>query len=269
MQLFLNERSLENQYSSEFEFRRGITQLFDCADVIQTAFDACEGLYAADLLYVYAAFSEKSFFDALEAINDQSFKRSAKRILYERLNLVDWRAEPVQDRNAAYICFGADESGTSIAESAERSLQEPARARILLNFCPSRFNNISSVRVTKNTEFSVNVDCAETIEAVASFLNRLKKTSRSYDPDSDVPPRDEETILLNALQYKRTPYIVQGRRVYQHRETKNRVYVDQLHHGNAAHLEVFGRLGPHLGTADLDGTLQLGTAIAGRVFEPN
>ncbi len=54
--------------------------------------------------------------------------------------------------------------------------------------------------------------------------------------------------------FRATTYIKKGRRVYLEQTTENYWYVDSLHYGPSAHLEIFDHTGNHIGEAALDGT---------------
>jgi len=64
---------------------------------------------------------------------------------------------------------------------------------------------------------------------------------------------DEQTILSNQKRFKKTPYRYHSRTIYQEKITCRYWYVDNLHEGKRAHLEVFDKTGQHIGEADLEG----------------
>jgi hypothetical protein len=90
-----------------------------------------------------------------------------------------------------------------------------------------------------------------------------------YDQTSRRPPRDHETILgHDALRFARTGRFERNgrRRVYRENATNRFFYVDNLHCGAAAHLEVFDTDERHIGTADLRGNIDPAGRIEGRVI---
>lgn len=88
-----------------------------------------------------------------------------------------------------------------------------------------------------------------------------------YDPASDRTPRDYETVLTRfPNRFTRLKRIERnGRRhVYREHATGRLFYVDNLHDGGGAHLEVFDADECHLGIADLEGNLKPDTQKPGR-----
>jgi hypothetical protein len=90
-----------------------------------------------------------------------------------------------------------------------------------------------------------------------------------YDPNLKRPPKDDETILgREPERFTRLGNVERnGRRcVYREGATGRLIYVDNLHSGLSAHLEVFDSNERHLGIADLDGNLDLLGHREGRVI---
>lgn len=62
--------------------------------------------------------------------------------------------------------------------------------------------------------------------------------------------------LFCVIRFEKTTRTDQGRTIYRERNTGRLWYVDNLHCGKAAHLEVFNSTGKqHLGEADLQGNI--------------
>jgi hypothetical protein len=90
-----------------------------------------------------------------------------------------------------------------------------------------------------------------------------------YEANLTRPPRDDETILGRFPErFERVGRFERNgrRQVYREKATDRFLYVDNLHYGGAAHLEVFDSDEQHLGTADLDGNLDESTRVPGRVI---
>ncbi len=88
-----------------------------------------------------------------------------------------------------------------------------------------------------------------------------------YDLNSTRPPQDAETLLGQFPdRFERLQKIERNgrRRVYREYTTGHLFYVDSLHYGNSAHLEVFNSLEHHLGTCDLEGVLIPSSQVLGR-----
>ncbi|MDE5081019.1 MAG: hypothetical protein O4859_06735 [Trichodesmium sp. St18_bin1] len=78
----------------------------------------------------------------------------------------------------------------------------------------------------------------------------------NYDESSSSPPIDTQTILKDTNRFKRTQNQYHGRTIYQEKETEYLWYVDNLHSGKSAHLEVFDNTGKnHIGESDLEGKI--------------
>ncbi len=62
--------------------------------------------------------------------------------------------------------------------------------------------------------------------------------------------------MINNNRFERTQSQYDGRTIYKERETGYLWYVDNLHYGKAAHLEVFDKTGNnHIGESDLEGNI--------------
>ena len=78
----------------------------------------------------------------------------------------------------------------------------------------------------------------------------------NYDESSSSPPIDTHTILKDTNRLNRTQNQYHGRTIYQEKETGYLWYVDNLHSGKSAHLEVFDNTGKnHIGESDLEGKI--------------
>jgi len=65
-----------------------------------------------------------------------------------------------------------------------------------------------------------------------------------------------QTVLRDPSLFKPAPHKCQGRTIYEHTETGSYWYVDNLHFGEASHLEVFNFVNDkHVGEADLKGEI--------------
>ncbi|MBD2482493.1 hypothetical protein H6G57_10755 [Planktothrix sp. FACHB-1365] len=102
----------------------------------------------------------------------------------------------------------------------------------------------------------IKLDGVDEKEALDSWLEHILNLSRlEYDESSKDPPTDEQTILREEKRFEKTSSYYQGRAMYREIDTGRYWYVDNLHCGKAAHLEVFNKAGHHLGEADLKGKI--------------
>ncbi|MFM7408517.1 MAG: hypothetical protein ACKO3K_18140, partial [Cuspidothrix sp.] len=119
--------------------------------------------------------------------------------------------------------------------------------------------NICLITIIKNND-EINLICLDGIDSKLSLEcwleNKLNLSQLEYSLDSKEPPRDEQTILRDGVRFRKTSNRCQERVIYCELITGYYWYVDNLHHGKAAHLEVFDKTGKkHLGEADLDGNI--------------
>jgi hypothetical protein len=69
------------------------------------------------------------------------------------------------------------------------------------------------------------------------------------------PPKDQQTILRDTQRFKKTQNIYDGRSIYREILHDRYWYVDNLHFGQASHIEVFNAQGNHIGESDLEGNI--------------
>jgi hypothetical protein len=134
----------------------------------------------------------------------------------------------------------------------------------VLNFSNSIFqdphpelSNCHQIIIIKNNDESnpIYLDCIDGKSGLKSWKSRLPLDYVVYDDNSTYPPRDEQTILSDTSQFIKTSYKYDSRKIYLDKQMGYYWYVDNLHFGKAAHLEVFDSQGNHLGEADLKGRL--------------
>ena len=143
-----------------------------------------------------------------------------------------------------------------MAEATERFIQNTQPLLLLLNFSESKFAGLSQVKITKNEVIDVPVDCVDEHNQLANWLESKLRLSRyRYDPNSDMCPTDEQTLLNDKRRFDKTSHRCQGRTVYKEIDTNRYWYVDNFHKSYDAHLEVFDANGQHLGEASPDGEI--------------
>ena len=88
------------------------------------------------------------------------------------------------------------------------------------------------------------------------WLNEILELDNvQYDYTSQEPPTDQHTILRDVVRFEKTTYLQSGRRVYKELQSHYYWYVDNLHFGASAHLEVFDSHGVHVGESNLEGSI--------------
>jgi hypothetical protein len=161
--------------------------------------------------------------------------------------------DPVQDCSICEV-YEHRKSNTTIA---------------LFGHAPSSFVGRQSVGVDKLTPLGarMNVVCGTALVDLTRIGAEWGCLLIVYSLSEARPPRDYETILGRTPErFVRVGRVERnGRRtVYRELATDRFFYVDNLHFGPAAHLEVFGSDESHLGTADLNGVLDTSTRVNGR-----
>lgn len=139
----------------------------------------------------------------------------------------------------------------------------------ILGHTMSSFAGRVTVAVDKLSppEPRLNVVCGTTFADFSRIGHGWECLHVEYDQQSVQPPRDHETVLgHDPARFVRVGRIERnGRRsVYRELATNRYFYVDNLHFGAAAHLEVFNSDEIHLGTADLTGVVDPSTLVPGR-----
>jgi len=251
MEAFLNEKSLHSQFSCLADFSTslaGVNRLL--SRVAELTIE--KRVFFDPVIYHSGVVRNQIFSSCLSHVPDKSVRLEFK-LMRDRLNFTDWHEEPLHF-NDEYIFNGTDVGGSSLAELAERLIQN--RTGFLLNFSPSTFTSSQEVIVQRGsisaTLYSVNND--------GDWLNWCRLFPElglaEYDSSCGRPPLDTETILINKGRFNKTNYKNQGRTVYQERNTSYYFCVDNLHQ-QGAHLEVFNANGEHVGEASLRGVVDV------------
>lgn len=156
----------------------------------------------------------------------------------------------------------------SFAEITERKLRFPEVPYFIFNSFGNEMTDIQQfhfIRVQNRADYieMVTIDANCKIEGVEFWYMKNRDKRYQYEENTNIPPRDEQTILINAALFEETSLPLQGgtRKVYRHLKNKTYWYVDNLHIGKAAHIEVFDSNGKkHLGEANLQGILDYSKA---------
>jgi len=170
----------------------------------------------------------------LQQIDILHLEKDCKRLLKIVLDKANsWDSHPLQDYQATYITDqGVNVSGSSMAESYECS------DALLIDYpqaTPPKTYNIQK----DHSEWK-SVSVVQDIDQLTSILIDRGIIPRAYDANSIIPPRDEESMLSNTSLFQLTSFpLQQGRKVYQEISTGNLCYIDNIHYGKAAHIEVF------------------------------
>lgn len=272
IEIFLNEVSLKGQYSTQTEFEEALK-------IIKSIFDSINSLkkanidpknYYTDVLWDCNAIKDVIFRESFNKIKQKDFKIAIKNIIFNKVNPKDWRTEQIHSAPDYFDYVDGEDykeaKNTSLAEATERQLINLDSKYLLINFinscfqCPhEKIPKCNSIFIVKNND-TINLINLDSVENHIGFKSWLENTCRfsdtKYDQNSQKPPTDSQTILRDHDRFEPTNYKFGGRKIYQEKSTGYLWYVDNLHFGQSAHLEVFERTGKrHLGESDLDGNL--------------
>jgi hypothetical protein len=181
-----------------------------------------------------------------------------------------WRPGRIGNSFYRLSSEGADTIDSSPGESFEERLFSERVA--LVGSERSSYATRNEIDITKRVEPEVvaRVRCAVRAEEVTRLVRSWGALPPIYDIASVRPPTDYETVLRSDPGRFRASHrhARHGRRrIYIEIETNRQFYVDDLHYGLAAHLEVFDDVGSHVGVATLDGVFDVSGRKPGRVLE--
>jgi hypothetical protein len=250
MEAFLNERSLDSQFS---DFPSFVDALIRINRVLMRIAETNveKHMFYDRALYYRTVIGQHIFASCLARMSDKSVRLQFKVLLQDRLRAVEWSLERLHTRDT-YLWNNIDMVDSSVAELAERRLQQ--RCGLLLNFTPSQFPS-GILLVAKNGAGSVSLDSINSESDFESWCSLVLGVSIfPYDPNCGRSPLDNETALHNRGRFQAIGLKNQGRQAYLERKTGHYFCVDNLHkHG--AHLEVFNSNGDHIGEATLEGVI--------------
>jgi len=260
MQVFLNETSLEGQFVNPSTFDQAIEEIIRIFGFLNSLIFFDKIIYIDSFLINFEAIKGSNFLKTLNSMKNTYFKEAFIRILFDRLHAVNWRDDKFHNSEDSYIFDSRSVTDTSIAELAERKIQNRNIDGFLVNFLNSSMASFSSIEINKNSTVNVFVDLVNNFDTLKIWLeSKLQLSTYLYDFSSTKPPSDKQTALRNSNRYVVMKRFHDGRRIYQDVYNDNYVYVDNFHYGVAAHLEIFDREGIHLGEANLQGEIKTNT----------
>lgn len=271
MEFFINEVSLEGQYPNDAEFKEAVRVFTAIFNVINEKIKDKQ-IYKEDskLFVNYEAVKGSNFNQSLNQIKDKSLKQAFMNVVFNKLNPKEWRKEQVHSSTDWFDCLMINEqykvvNDTSLAEIAERKLQNSSSTYLLINFINSSFHlvhphitNCCLITIVKNSDElnCIKLDGLDNKSALENWLEHTFNLSCSvYDELSNDPPTDEQTILRDKQRFQKTSFLCHGRAIYREVATDRYWYVDNLHFGKSAHLEVFNKAKSHVGEADIEGNI--------------
>ncbi|WP_199301923.1 hypothetical protein [Pseudanabaena cinerea] len=270
MEIFTNEVSLEGQYTSESEFVSAIKDFIEIFKLLNKKTNNKQVYKEDSKLFVnYNAIRESNFSASLNIIKDKSLKQAFVEIVFNKQNPKEWRKEQLHCPNDLFDYLNNETSknvnDTSLAEISERSLRNKDSIYLVINFKNSTFNLLHPdikdcciIPIIKNNDETqlIKLDGIDSYLALQNWLEVKLSLSRiEYDLLSKYPPKDQQTILRDTQRFQKTQNIYDGRTIYREILNDRYWYVDNLHFGQASHIEVFNAQGNHIGESDLEGNI--------------
>ncbi|MCX6579451.1 MAG: hypothetical protein NT166_04645 [Candidatus Aminicenantes bacterium] len=261
MKLFINECSLHSQFFTDREFTEAL-RIFYSIFVVLNKYNIEKTIFkSAELFINYKALRDELFTSSLKhSLRDKSLGQALKEKVFNKNNAIDWNDEREHSLEDSFEYDNESVTGTSMAELAERRLNDLQLLGVLINFPKSKFERLEIARVLKNKTDEIDLECIEDSGTLEKWLYKHSLLD-IYDETSQEPPIDSQTVLRDSHRFQATSMpFQQGRKVYKEIKTGYYWYVDNLHTGKAVHIEVFNKNFHHLGEADLQGNIDYTSA---------
>jgi hypothetical protein len=245
MEIFINELSLSGQYYDQKAFEEAIQEFMKIFTIVQSRQLAA---YKNDNVFLEKdAIKNEPFSSSFERISNRQLKDAFRNIIFNKLNPKSWSRNQFHNIEDLFHCKTINDfvQNTSLAEVAERNIQDIDTVRILVNFTQSVFAHLKTLEVFKNDadeQFPIRLHCADN-----------KSTFENYCPTII----EDLEAFLKTDSFRPTARVIKGARMYRNVRTNQYWYLDTFH---KTHFEVFDDQEIHLGEADLNGILIPNTA---------
>jgi len=178
--------------------------------------------------------------------------------MYYQLEIYRWDEDDcINCEDRAEEVYFFDEGGQSKIEKnssigefiSQKIADDDNHYCFLLNFDSSHIRSARELDIYERLYGNIFTEIIlfDTKEDIKRYCEEFIYT----DLDFDKTPRDKQTMLRRQNLFIKTSEIVQGRAVYQNQINGYFYYVDNLHKGNATHIEVFNGSN-HIGEADIN-----------------
>ncbi|MBD1576896.1 hypothetical protein HC723_10695 [Vibrio sp. S11_S32] len=196
-----------------------------------------------------------TFLSAVNKLLETDTKRLFKKVFYDKFSKV-WNDEQVHSDDICYEMLNGDcVTGDTLAEAAELTLCSKKHPIVFVN---NKVINAKVATVIKgweneNREY-ITIELSDIEVNPNTWLDeKYSVADFCYDITSHDPPTDAQSYLRDSSKYSKTAFINQGRAVYSCNIKRTYHVIDNLHHGECAHVEVWDRFGNHLGEDSLSG----------------
>lgn len=251
MQIFINETSLSAQFCDKTLFFDALKLFLSSVKRISEIKNN-KDVFKSNYFFYYTGVKD-TYLETLLKENPSLNSVFVQNM--QQLNPKSWEKQKNHEDHSTYEYLKKNYTGTSVAELAERRIQDSNLLGFLLNFKDSQFGNISKIQIVKNKINEVDLDCVITPDSIDTWLidNKYINPNEVYDENSDLPPLDIQTVLRDMTIFEITTYPRNnGRIVYRRKGTNELWVVDSAkkHAGVKEHIEVFDETTTkHLGTS--------------------
>ncbi len=247
MQVFINEKSLHNQFTA-YNIQAAV-DTFLSAIAVFNEWEVKRDTYASSTIF-YAEAVPGVFLTEIVKAN----KELNDRFLANLKNWGYWEDTIEHDTTCAYTYSAKDYVTSSVAEITQRKINKRSLNTFLLNFTNSLFGTAANIEVIKAPATKAKVDCVYDKDTVTKWLiaKKVIDPAKPYAKTSRVPPQDFQTVLITSGQFTLTHYRNQGRKVYKRAGYDELWVIDNFHVGTDAHIEVFSSVtGNHIGISEI------------------
>lgn len=251
MQVFINECSLNKQYSNSYSFIDGMKEFISTLKILSDI-DGITEIYRSKYFFDHRGVNGDHFQTSLKSnqqVNNLFFQN------WQRVNPKIWEDTRIHCSTNTYVYQNADYCNFSIAELSERLYSNSELSGLLLNFLDSGIFDFDNIDVCRNEVDNINLSCLCESSNLHNWLceKGFINVAEQYDENSNFAPNDIQTVLRNKDIFELTnfPYN-NGRKVYRRKDTSELWVVDgsRRHAGPGAHCEVFDENSrEHLGTS--------------------
>jgi hypothetical protein len=226
--IYLNEQSLVSQFDS-VTARSALRELFGCIDMLSL----CKGVkinysYINELLY------NSSFLANHDTLHHYLNRDKGLLMKFRKKTKCFNSIAEFSKPGVSYLYAGKEYIDSTVGEAYEH-----CNNSLLLNWMSSPFREpkiiVSCDNMPRNVKSFYSVSCLRNYLETQGWLTKV------YDINSNVPPRDVETILCDPDLFVQTNQTYDGRKIYERIGEDELWYVDNKHCGPNAHLEVFSK----------------------------
>lgn len=256
---FLNESSLE-EYT---DLQAALVLFLSASEALKEA-----GVAAFRDSWFFQTAWFKGHFNAIGIPKD--VRAAVQFLVFTDHHFPCWRPDRLSNAEVEFHCESPTVtlSDVSLCEAAGRKYRDATEAVVVVSAADSAFGAEGLLRVyMSESEIPAELRNSTTLAKLREWIAGQREY---YDRTSAEVPRDFQTVLeKDPTRFRRTGKRERRskRQIFEEVTTGRLYYVDSLHYGRAAHIEVWSRTLEHLGIADLEtGTLDESERVPERVL---